>query len=251
MSGQEAWDDARIEAFSLTSGERTVLLERGRDARYVPSGHLVYELDGSLFAAGFDARNLRVTSAPVSVVEGVLRASAASTANFAVTDSGTLVYVAAGSAAKAPLSWVDRTGKVETIDSMPADAYVWPRLSPEGDRVLVLVDGDAWVFDLATGRRIRLTEDSATNYLGWTPSGNEVTYTSSRGLADGEIWIQPADGSGEAQRLTSLGGRVDFDSWAPDGRTFSAHHHTGGRQNQLMVSFDGENAAPETWLDHE
>jgi hypothetical protein len=63
--------------------------------------------------------------------------------------------------------------------------------------------------------------------------------------------MQPADGSGAARQLTALDGKVHFDSWAPNGRTFAAHHHIGGTMNQLMVSFDGEAAEPETWLEHD
>ena len=248
--GSNSWDDAYIVAFSLTSGDRTMLLEGGSDARYVSSGHLVYALEDGLFAVAFDAASLRVTSGPVSMVEGVDRANVAASANYAVSVDGTLFFLASGNASNLPLGWVDRTGRVEVIETIPPNEYSWPRLSPDGERVLVLAEGDARIYDLASGRESRLTTDGATAYLGWTPSGNEVTYASSRGSVQ-EIWIQPSDGSGEAQQLTALGGRVDFDAWAPDGRTFSAHHHVGGTTNQLMVAFDGENADPETWLEHE
>ena len=41
------WDDAQIVVHSLETGERKVLIESGKDARYVPTGHLVYVLDGT------------------------------------------------------------------------------------------------------------------------------------------------------------------------------------------------------------
>jgi serine/threonine-protein kinase len=185
------------------------------------------------------------------MVEGVFRATSAASANYAVTDGGTLFFLEDLRESSAPLSWVDRTGRAEVIEAIPPGNYWWPRLSPNGDRLLVVTDGDAWIYDLASGRQSRLTDDGATNYLGWTPSGKDITYTSGRGSVAGEIWIQPADGSGEARQLTALGGRVDFDAWAPDGQTFSAQHHTGDTTNQLMVAFDGEAAEPETWLEHE
>jgi hypothetical protein len=252
FGGGALWDDASIAVASLPSGVRTVLLEGGSDARYVPSGHIVYALDDGLLAVGFDASSLRVTSGPVSMVQGLFRAGFAASANYAVTDDGSLFFVAAGREASAPLGWVDRSGRVEVIEAIPPNVYTWPRLSPGGDRLLVLAGGDAWIYDLPSGRQSRLTDDGATNYLGWAPSGQDITYTSSRGSVAGEIWIQPADGSGEARQLTALGGgRVDFDEWAPDGRTFSAHHHVPGTTNQLMAAFDGDTAEIETWLEHE
>ena len=249
--GSGLWDDAHVVAVSLTSGERTVLLEGGSDARYVASGHLAYALDDGLFAAAFDAVSLRVVSGPVSMVEGVYRAANAASANYAVSDEGTLFFLASGGAFNQPLTWVDRTGRVEVIETIPPNEYSWPRLSPDGERVLVLADGDARIYDLASGRESRLTTDGATSNVGWTPSGDEVTYSSTRVSGGYEVWIQPADGSGAARQLTALGGGVDFDAWAPDGRTFSAHQHVSGKTIQLMVSFDGEDADAETWLDHD
>ena len=54
-SGPDRWDKARIVVQSLTSAERKTLFEGGSDARYVPTGHLVYAVGGSLFAVAFDA----------------------------------------------------------------------------------------------------------------------------------------------------------------------------------------------------
>ena len=36
-------------------------------ARYVPSGHLLFVRDGTVFAVGFDAARRRATSAPIRV----------------------------------------------------------------------------------------------------------------------------------------------------------------------------------------
>ena len=40
----DRWDKARIVAESLTSHERKTLIDGGSDARYLPTGHLVYAL---------------------------------------------------------------------------------------------------------------------------------------------------------------------------------------------------------------
>jgi hypothetical protein len=53
--------------------------------------------------------------------------------------------------------WVDRSGRAERIETVPAGPLVTPRLSPDGLRVLLAKDGDAWVFDLADGRSTKLT----------------------------------------------------------------------------------------------
>ena len=183
----------------------------------------------------------------MSLVDGVLRTT--SHANFDVSDGGTLFYVAGGVPLMSPLVWVDRDGSAEPIEAIPPNGYMTPRLSPDGDRVLVVAEGDAWVYDIASGRESRITTDQQTlNDAGWTPSGDHVTYTSARAATE-NVWIQPADGSGAPEQMTALDGRVHFDSWASDGKTFSAHVHAVGAVNQLMVAFDGTAADPDIWLD--
>jgi serine/threonine-protein kinase len=36
------WNNAKIVLFSLSTGERGDLVEGGSDARYIPTGHLIY-----------------------------------------------------------------------------------------------------------------------------------------------------------------------------------------------------------------
>ena len=52
-------------AQSLRTGERTLLVEGGSDARYIPTGHLVYALGSVLFAVPFDVDRLEVSGGPV------------------------------------------------------------------------------------------------------------------------------------------------------------------------------------------
>ena len=116
-------DRAHVVVQSLKSGERKTLIEGGSDARYVPTGHIVYALSGSLYAVPFNARRLEVNGAPVPIVEGVSRDTAAvtGTANFAFSNTGSLVYVRGPVSASALLDigLMDRKGKVEPL-KLPA-----------------------------------------------------------------------------------------------------------------------------------
>jgi hypothetical protein len=53
-SSNAAWDRAQIVIQKLSTGERKPLLEGGSDARYVPTGHIVYALGSTLLAVPFD-----------------------------------------------------------------------------------------------------------------------------------------------------------------------------------------------------
>ena len=247
------WSGAQIVVASLTTGVRTPLLP-GSDARYVSTGHLVYALADGLFGVAFDANNLTVVGGSVSLVQGVARAGLSAAAHYGVSDDGTLFYLAAGSEVGSPLVWVDRTGTVEVIETVPRDVYGTPRLSPDGGRLLVIAAADAWIYDLASGRESPVTTDgSLTTYADWTPSGTDVVYTAIRESFGENVWIQPADGSGTARRLTSVDGGAHFESWVPGGQTFAAHQHdsAGGGSDLLIVPLDGADPEPERWLDRE
>ena len=62
---------SQVAVLSLESGDYDVLVPGGSSPRYVPTGHIVYGVDGTLRAVGFDLNSLTVTSDPVSVVENV------------------------------------------------------------------------------------------------------------------------------------------------------------------------------------
>ena len=100
-----------IEAASLRTAERRVLAEAvyyGARPRYLPTGHLVYAQEGTIWAAPFSPDRLEMAAPPVPVVEGVMHVSAG-VAQFEVSHSGSLVYVpgSAGPSAKEPFVPVD------------------------------------------------------------------------------------------------------------------------------------------------
>ncbi len=119
--------DLQIVVQPLGSGERKVLLEGDR-ARYVSTGHLVYGRDGALFAVPFDLDALELVGGPVPLVEGVLGPSRMH--HYAISNTGTLVYVAAfGTVAeRRVLARAGREGETELLDLPPAE-YLSPRLS--------------------------------------------------------------------------------------------------------------------------
>ena len=80
-----------VAVHSFETGERHVLLE-GDNGRYVRTGHLVYNVGGSLLVAPFDRSQLRLTGNPIPVLEGV-RLQEFFAAHFTVAGDGTLAYV--------------------------------------------------------------------------------------------------------------------------------------------------------------
>ena len=84
----------RVESVVLATGERTVVVEDGTDARYLPTGHLVFMRRGVLMAAPFDVEGLEVRGSPVPVLESVSQAvlDVEEAGLFDVSDAGDLIY---------------------------------------------------------------------------------------------------------------------------------------------------------------
>ncbi len=242
--GPTRWDQAQIVVQSLRTGERKVLLRGGSDARYLPTGHLVYALGETLLAVAFDADRLEVIGGPVSVVEGIMRvnapATSSATANYSVSDDGALVYATGGVAVTVgTLAWVDRTGKAALLSDRQAP-YRAPRVSPDGARVAVAMqspDGneDIWVVDVERGTHTRLTSDPAIDTLPlWTPDGSRIAFSSGRAGGASALYWMPADGSGAPEELTKAATNQGATSWLQDGTTL-AFYDVGGSYDIFTV----------------
>ena len=168
---------------------------------------------------------------------GVGRALTSASANYDVSDGGTLVHVSGAGACDPKSADLDRSrGTHREHSRHPAGFFSTPRLSPDDQRVLLAAGQDIRVFDLATGRETRLTSDARAGFPAWRADG-AVAYTSSKSEPEGttNVWLQLPDG-GTARRLTTLTGQVDVDSWSPDGKLLAVHHHkTDGDTDVLMV----------------
>jgi eukaryotic-like serine/threonine-protein kinase len=247
--GPARWDHAQVVAQSLATGHRTVVVQRGYDAHYLATGHLTYALDNDVYAVAFDATRLTASGSAVPVVQGVQRPVGliAAALNLVVSGDGTLVYLAAQNSSRA-LFWLDRQGRAVSVTTIPAGRYSDVRLSPDGGRVLLTLDGDIWIYDLASGRSSRLTRDGTSQMGVWDPTGARIAYSSARG-GNLEAWVESADGGGQPRQLTSLGGVVHVDSWSPDGRLLSIHHHDRlGRTAIDLVSIDQAGAKSQPFL---
>lgn len=224
----EYYDDARIEALRVATGERTVVLEQSSRARYMPSGHLVFARGGALYAVSFDARRLEVTGRPTVVLQGVATTVASGAAHFGVAAAGALLHVPGGYADPDPVPhWVDREGRGEPA-GVPESSHAQLSLAPDGRRAAVVASvgqaSDVWIADLARGTMSRLTFDGAWDPV-WDPNGIWVYYArggGGPGAGGGEIYRRRSDGSGAAELVWRGEGSVIPTSTpmslSPDGR---------------------------------
>ena len=217
-----SWDESHIVMQSLANGERVVLIEGGRDARYVETGHLVYASNDMVLAVAFDLDARQVLGGPVPLVEGVRGSLNTGAAQFSVATNGSLVYVPGDNQRGVyALVWVDREGRASPVVEQQA-AYAAPRVSPVGSLIAVSIaeedNTDIWVIDADRGTRTRLTTDASRD-IGplWTPDGTRIVFSLDRGGGPNALHWMAADGSGCVERLTESRRSQGATSWLPDG----------------------------------
>ena len=131
----------------LDGSESRRLLEADTAATYVPSGHLVFGREGTLFAQAFDTARLALSGNPFRVAAQV--AASGWSPALSASAIGTLVYrVGSGvhrstnpSLGRRPLIWFDRSGK-EVGKVGASDSGARPSLAPDGRQVAVFRSAD-------------------------------------------------------------------------------------------------------------
>ncbi|HEX5048438.1 MAG TPA: protein kinase [Gammaproteobacteria bacterium] len=191
----------RVAVFDIATREEKIIVENGQNAFYSDTGHIVFARGTTIMAAPFDVAELAVTGAPVAVLENVRHPDSQSATDFALSPSGTLVYVPGGEdAARARVVWVDRNGKVagpaiEAPLANPRDLA----LSPDGTRLALtvgaLADGDLWVYDLRGRPPIRVAVTDDDRLPVWSPDSKQLAFTVTSGATRPYIHTVLADGS--------------------------------------------------------
>ena len=192
---------------SLETGERKVVLENARQARYLSTGHLVYEQSrtGNLMAAPFDLAALEVTGDSVQVVQGVRQAPNFSV-DYALSAEGTLVYVPGQVTDVQRLVWVDREGR-ESVITQEDVSFGTPRISPNGRQIAVAISTrgetqNIWIYDLEDESMRRLTFEGG-GVVNWSPDGKWIIFQGRDSDGLRAISRQLADGSGPMEHLTT------------------------------------------------
>ena len=219
-TGRGDYNDANIEAVSLKSGQRKTIVSGGFLGRYVPTGHLIYVHDATLFATPFDLARLAVTGTALPLLNDV-RASASS-ADLAISETGALIHIAARAGLVPPFSGWTTGNKLEPLRPAVAN-YAWPRFSPDGKRLAFTMRTgqvqDIWVQDLErNGVTSRLTRPGSSAFSPvWTPDGKYIVFKSGN-QASPDISGIRADGAGEPRRLMDAGPGAIPSSFSPDGK---------------------------------
>ena len=243
-TGTSRWEQAQIVVEALDTGERKILLKGGRDARYVPTGHITYVVDGVLFAAPFDLNRSEVTGGSVAIVENIRAAALTGMTQYSFSSDGSLAYMTeldAVASVRNNLVWVDRDGTETAITEKPRD-YASPSISSNGNRVVYVYGGDLWVYNIETGVQQQLTFDPGTDRNPvWHPDGERLAFGSGRSGSGRDIYYKIVDSTEEPEILLSRDGVQVPVSWSPDGSVIAFYDifgEAGGRDIYTLSLLD-------------
>jgi len=183
----------RIEAVSADGRKRWVVIERAITPIWSPTGHLLFGRDGAVWAVPFDPNSTTVRGVAVPVIpSGVVGTVLTGGLAFQLSSTGTLVFAPADFDYKRVIS-VGRDGS-EVALNMPLNRYGNPRISPDGRRLLIEIEGSVIeTLDLLRGTHARLTAAAlGTSWATWTADGEGIVFR----RFNVPVWVA-ADGSGK------------------------------------------------------
>jgi serine/threonine-protein kinase len=134
---------------------------------------------------------------------------------------------------------VDRKG-IEELTPLPPHFYRFPRISPDGKRVVLDIDegnnSDIWLFDLLRGTLTRRTFDGTNLFAAWTPDGKRIAFqtTGNKAGQKGIAWAT-ADGADTGELLAANDNNPGLGTWTPDGDTLIYHEFAPSRGRDIWT----------------
>ena len=212
-------------------------------------GQLFYARDGALFAQPFSSRSAAFTGAAVAVVPGVETWPFKFLGNFSVV-GGLLVYRAPRDHEQ-QMDWFDPATRVIT-QVVPPGPFLFARLSPDGQRILVNRGGqdspltDAWTYDIKAASWARLTTKPELVYsLSWSPDGAQIAV---KGATDSVTHILGPDRREVAAYNGPGPGTGPIEDWAPDGSfALGTRQVAASGTDVTRITFGAATAKPEVF----
>jgi eukaryotic-like serine/threonine-protein kinase len=234
-------EQSSIAVLSLKTAERKILLQNATSPHYVSPGYIVFARSGTLWAAPFDSKLLKLTGEAIPLVSGVANHSGAVMEQFDLSNEGKLVYApGAESEAQRSIVELDRSGNAHTVTTQ-ALPYEDLSLSPDGHRLAVTVEGidwNIWVYDLDAKALRRLTFENDNRDPFWSADGKSIVYTSLRNGQWG-LYEKAADGTGSEKTLFRSPEWTVASSFSPDNRSLIFFHQTTGESTWVLPLENG------------
>jgi len=227
----------QTEVYSLETGRSRVLFKGASYARYLPTGHIVYGHQDTLYAVACDLAKFQLSGPHVPVVQEVLT-SHIGLAQFTFAQDGSLAYLPLKVPnKKLETVWVTEDGTTSSL-AMTKRNYHSVSVSPNGAYVAFRVPplredvGDLWIYDLERRTEFRLARDISMSTPVWMPDSNEVIYMTFNPWA---LFRVKTDGTEEPRLITKFERMTSSRSCSSDGKVLLADRDN---DSQPMMGWD-------------
>jgi tricorn protease len=131
-----------------------------------------------------------------------------------------LLALAGEQVKEVPITVVTDQVSLKPRPARAAGLIQWASVSPSGKRAAFEARGELFTVPAEHGPVLNLTRSSglAERYPTWSPDGKSLAFWSDAS-GEYELYLRPADGSGEARKLTTLGAGYRYPAqWSPDSK---------------------------------
>jgi len=192
--------DGVIEILNLETLETTTIIENAFNAKYVPTGHIVFARGSSLWAVPFNLSEQSVVGDQVPVVLAMETNGNEGTAIYTFSETGRLIYLegldVSTEITGSRIGEVNREGMVRNLEVPHLDYGQVDISQNEGNLALTIYNGpesDIWIIDPEIESLERRTFDGKSLRPIW--ANDEVLYYYSKGEG---IKTLSADGTGQS-----------------------------------------------------
>jgi len=250
----QANEGPRLAVFDLEAEEARVVqgVENVIKARYLAGGYLVVAQSGGLYGMAFDLDRERPTGVPVEIQPGISMVPEHGAADFEVSAAGILAFVPGVAEGGTTLAWVDRQGVAEPA-SAQRGAYTHPRLSPDGQQIVVASGSEVGtrqieVLDLSRGSHSVVTSRGRNGNPHWSPDGSTILFSSDR-AGDWDIYsMAPTSSEQDPQPIVSRPLEQWLGQLTPDGGTLVFYEVHPERARDIWILDRRGGGEPKPWL---
>jgi Tol biopolymer transport system component len=195
------------------------LLDSETGAVYASSGHVLFVLQGTLFAQPFDPVRQQVTGDKFPLADQVETRTDGE--GVSVSTTGSIAYRHRARPQR-QFVWFDRSGReLSRVGAPVSTSLSSPSLSGDGQRIVLYrsVNGnpDIWSLDTRRGVLSMLTSDASDDVNPiWSPDGSRIVFSSNRGGVHQLYQKSVASGESEALLLATPQTKLAND-WSANG----------------------------------
>ena len=255
-SGLQFTVPGTIYVLDLASKKIEKLLDADSEAQYAEPGFLLFSRDGNLMAQPFNAATQKLGGEPVVVAQQVAFNAYRRASQFAVSNSGMLLYAPDAGTPMKQVTWygledglelakVGDPARVTELALSPDDRHAAAVVSA-GKSSTVTADTSVWLYDLERPGSTRLTFASGAFATPiWSPDGQFVFFLNNR--APVTIFRKSAHGDSEAEPVFTDGLLHSPNAVAPDGQSLATEIQNPRDFRIELLSLQ-PNSKPESFL---